>query len=156
MIQATSRGLQFDVRGLPHPQGSMRTHALPNGKVAVRYPPAVWDWRHKVQQAAIEAMQGQACFVNAVKLNLGFDLQRPAAHYGTGRNARALKPSAPAYPINKLSGDIDKYSRAICDSLTDAAVWEDDSQVVYLVAAKRYVSDNRPPGVLIRVEELLD
>jgi Holliday junction resolvase RusA-like endonuclease len=149
--------LSFDVRGLPHPQGSMRTHALPNGKVAVRYPPAVWDWRHKVQAAAIDAMQGRERFEGAVKVGLGFDLVRPNDHFlpvNSRRRAPELKATAPAYPINVSSGDIDKYSRAICDSLTDAEVWIDDSQVAYLIAAKRYVTDNRPAGVLITVEEL--
>jgi crossover junction endodeoxyribonuclease RusA len=146
-----ARIVTIDVRGLPHPQGSMRTHALPNGAVAVRYPPAVWAWRHQVQAAMVAAAVGDQ-ITAAVEVRLGFDLARPADHFGTGRNAGTLKASAPSWPVNAKSGDIDKLARAILDAATDAGLWHDDCQVASLVAAKRY---GPLPGVKITITELL-
>lgn len=46
--------------------------------------------------------------------------------------------------------DVDKYARAVLDSLTDALVWGDDGQVVRLEATKLYGS-LPVPGVLVEV-----
>jgi crossover junction endodeoxyribonuclease RusA len=142
-----ARVVTIDVRGLPHPQGSMRLHALPNGKTAARYPAAVYQWRAQVQQAV--AQLEEPPLGGAVKIRLGFDLPRPAGHYGTGRNAGTIKPSAPDWPT--VMPDLDKLVRCVCDAITDAGLWHDDSQVVCLITAKRYAS---PPGVHIVITEL--
>ena len=142
--------ITFDVRGTPRPQGSMRLHKLPNGGTAARYPAAVYEWRAIVQQAAADAMLGRAPILGAVQLGLGFDLPRPLGHFGTGRNAGSIRPSAAQYPT--VAPDLDKLCRCVADALTDAGVWKDDSQVVTLVAAKRYI-DMRP-GVKITVTPL--
>ena len=131
----------------------MKAHALPNGKVALRYGPQVNQWRHHVQYEAAEVANLSGMdfpILGPVKLELGFDLPRPQAHYGTGRNSHTLKASSPTWPT--VMPDLDKLVRAICDSLTDAGLWKDDSHVVYLIAAKRYADG--PPGVLIQVEAL--
>jgi Holliday junction resolvase RusA-like endonuclease len=141
------RSISVDVRGLPRPQGSMRLHTLANGHTAARYPAAVWAWRHQVQQAVAEL--GAEQFTGAIELRLGFDLPRPAAHYGTGRNLARLKPSARPWPIS--APDLDKLVRCISDAVTDAGLWHDDSQVVSIKAAKRYAA---PPGVLITIKEV--
>ena len=143
--------LTLDVRGTPRAQGSMRLHRMANGKVATRYPPQVWEWRAQVQQVAAEAMVGREPFLCAVELRLDFDLSRPAGHYGTGRNAAVLRASAPRWP--RQSPDLDKLCRAVCDALTDAGCWKDDSVVAFLIAAKRY-ADEVPPGVRITVKDL--
>lgn len=138
----------IDVRGTPRPQGSMRLHRLPNGGTAARYPAAVYEWRAMVQQAAVEAVEEP--YEGPVELRLGFDLLRPAGHMGTGRNAGTVRASAPCYPI--VAPDLDKLCRCIGDALTDAGIWRDDSQVVSLVSAKRYVELR--PGVRITVTPL--
>ncbi|HEY2303219.1 MAG TPA: RusA family crossover junction endodeoxyribonuclease [Acidimicrobiales bacterium] len=142
-----TRTVSVDVRGLPRPQGSMRLHTLPGGKTAARYPAAVYAWRAQVQQAVAELEVEP--FAGAVELHLGFSLPRPAAHYGTGRNASLLKPGAPAHPA--VMPDLDKLVRCVCDAVTDAGAWKDDSQVCVIHAAKRYAS---PPGVHITITEL--
>jgi Holliday junction resolvase RusA-like endonuclease len=147
--------LNVDVRGLPHPQGSMRTHVLPNGKVATRYPPTVWAWRHQVQQAVAEAAvdhMPDGPFEGPVELKLGFDLPRPLSHYGTGRNRHTLKASSPPWPDGKP--DLDKLVRAICDAVTDARAWLDDAQVCVMRTAKRYVLLEQQPGVFITITDL--
>lgn len=87
----------------------------------------------------------------AVAVALRFGLPRPKGHWGTGRNADRLKPSAPAWPATKP--DVDKLERAVLDALT-GVLWADDSQVVVLSADKVYaptpmtlVTVQAPPAV---------
>jgi len=140
--------LTIDVRGVPRPQGSMRLHTLPNGKTAARYPAVVYAWRAQVQQAV--AQLDTEPFLGPVELRLGFDLPRPVGHFGTGRNRDLIRASAPAHPT--VAPDLDKLTRCVADAITDAGLWKDDSQVVVIYAAKRYVTNR--PGVLIIVQEL--
>jgi len=128
----------------------MKAHPLPNGKVALRYPPGVYQWRAQVQQAV--AQLEEPPLEGAVALRLGFDLPRPGGHFGTGRNAGTLRPAAPVWPITMP--DLDKLVRAVCDAITDAGQWKDDSQVVTITAAKRYCPLNKPPGVQITIMEV--
>jgi Holliday junction resolvase RusA-like endonuclease len=151
MLTTEARVVRIRVDGMPRPQGSMKLHALPNGKTAARYPAAVYQWRAQVQQAVAETLDQTHPFEGAVELRLGFDLPRPIGHFGTGRNAGAIKASAPPWPA--VMPDLDKLIRAICDSITDAGLWRDDSQVCVIHAAKRYVTSQ--PGVLITIIELL-
>jgi Holliday junction resolvase RusA-like endonuclease len=60
-----------------------------------------------------------------------FHHPRPAAHYGTGRNAGTLKPSAPTW--KGTAPDIDKLTRAVLDALTASRVIRDDARVARLV-----------------------
>jgi Holliday junction resolvase RusA-like endonuclease len=73
-------------------------------------------------------------------------VERPKAHYGSGRNADKLKDSAPAFPLGKP--DVDKLSRGVMDALT-GIIFRDDSCVVTKRASKRYGR----PGVAIEVCE---
>ena len=54
------------------------------------------------------------------------------------------------YPI--VPPDTDKLLRAVGDSLS-GVVYEDDSQIIRVLAWKTY-ADNREPGAFIRVNEL--
>lgn len=54
-------------------------------------------------------------------------VQRPRSHYGTGRNAHLLKPSAPNYPGS--GKDVDKVQRAVGDAGT-GLWWYDDCRVM--------------------------
>jgi len=77
----------------------------------------------------------------AVELQLVFYLDRPSTI------SRKKRP----HPI--VPPDIDKLVRGVGDALSDAGVWGDDSQVVKLVAFKRY-ADSHNTGVFISVETL--
>jgi Holliday junction resolvase RusA-like endonuclease len=135
---------------LAHPT---RTKTGRNG-IALRYPPAVIAWRSQVSQAALEAKGDSDWITGPVELRLGFDMPRPLNHFGTGKKTAGLvKPTAPVVPI--VAPDLDKLIRAICDSLTDAGLYRDDSQVVTITAAKRYCPEGQPPGVHIVITELL-
>jgi len=150
-----TREVWIDVCGLPRPQGSMRMHKLPNGATVARYPAAVYAWRSQVQQAVAEAEAEP--FLGPVQLRLDFYLPRPKGHFGTGRNAHTLKPSAPPWPT--VAPDTDKLARCVGDAITDAGLWKDDAQVCRIDVTKHYtpIRDGRlvrGPGVYIRVEEM--
>lgn len=81
-----------------------------------------------------------------VSVDLIFYFTRPKNHYGTGRNASVLKPSAPAVPYGSRN-DIDKLCRAVLDAMTELA-FKDDGQVTTLLAKKKYASG---PGTWIRL-----
>ena len=81
------------------------------------------------QQINIPPMEGP------LKLTAIFYMPRPKSHYGTGRNADKLKPSASRYPTVKP--DLDNLLKFYCDVLNGLA-WNDDSQVVIKIGEKRY------------------
>lgn len=151
--------LTFSADGIPAPQGSKNTTAQKNragaytGKVSV-YESSVKlkPWRQRVAAAARAAHTGPTVECPVV-LNIAFGLPRPKGHFGTGRNAGKLKPSAPAWPTKKP--DVDKLERAILDALTIAKVYRDDSQVVIVNTAKVY-ADERAPGVAVSVATMDD
>lgn len=74
-------------------------------------------------------------------LEVVFYMERPAT----------ITVSKRPHPV--LPPDIDKLVRAVGDALSDARVWGDDSQVVKLVAFKRY-ADNHEQGAFISVSTL--
>lgn len=124
--------LTVHVIGKPVQQGS---------KVANRFGHGVRDanatklkpWRAEVSGTVAQAMHdtGWTTLDGPIGIELTFTHVRPAAHYGTGRNAGVLKDSAPFW---KSTGpDIDKLTRAILDSLTDARAIRDDARVARLV-----------------------
>ena len=78
----------------------------------------------------------------AIHLDMVFVLPRPKGHYGTGRNAGKIKDSAPKYPVGRP--DTDNYIKFVMDCITSMGqVWKDDSQVVSMVAEKRYGENPR-------------
>jgi crossover junction endodeoxyribonuclease RusA len=142
--------MHITVYGRPITQGSMiRTRwAMRSSNGATLAP-----WRDNVRAAAINHKDvfGEA----AVTVTIVFTFARPKGHFGTGRNARILNGSALPYPSSHAIGDIDKLTRACLDALTDAGVWNDDSQVVDLRARKVFVREGGAldkPGAVIRVE----
>lgn len=87
----------------------------------------------------IHAVRGNAGLFAAgipVRCDLTFYLPRPKAHYGSGKNANVLKGSAPTRPTGKP--DRDNLDKAVCDAITAAGVWVDDSQVTSGTIRKRY------------------
>jgi len=131
----------------------MKAHVTPNGKIAMRYGSAVAEWRRTVTAAAIYEMEQRNRFEGPVLCTLDFWLPRPVGHFGTGKNAGRIKPSAPGWPA--VPGDLDKFVRAVGDALTDAGVWRDDALVVALRAVKRYADDGQLVGVDVAVKELI-
>ncbi|MGP9727912.1 RusA family crossover junction endodeoxyribonuclease [Glutamicibacter sp. AOP3-A1-12] len=150
--------ITFHVPGVPAPQGSKT--AMPvrkNGKLTgktnqVESSKALQPWRTLVTHQGRRAKpKGFTPYVGAVRVEVIFRFPRPKGHYGTGRNAGTLKPSAPEHHITKP--DADKLLRAIFDGLTAAGIYRDDSQVIETYAAKRYAHGDNP-GASISVQPI--
>lgn len=130
--------MRIIVHGTPAGQGSKRH--VGHG-VMIESSKRTRPWREHVHQAALDARGTAPRIETPVDVTLTFYFDRPRSHYRTGRNADQLRDDAPMYPHTRASGDTDKLARACLDSLVTAGVLKDDSQVVWLIAAKRYVVD---------------
>lgn len=75
-----------------------------------------------------------------IYIQIWYGLPRPVSHYGTGKNAGKLKPSAPKYPARKP--DIDNFEKFIFDCL-NGIIYKDDSQICSCRHDKRYSENPR-------------
>ena len=138
------------VMGTPAPQGSKVGYAR-NGRVQmVESSKKVGPWREAVvTQCQRDGIAGKR-MTGPVSVDLAFYLPRPKAHFGTGRNAAVVKPSAPSRPAGKP--DLDKLVRSTLDALTQAGVFDDDAAVVTISAEKHWCDDSMPmPGAWVQV-----
>ena len=142
--------IQFEVYGIPVAQGSKRAF---NNRVVDANSTQLRPWRDSVTAMAMETKRrmDQETFLGPVRIDLTFTFPRPKYHYGTGRNAGKLKPTAPTFVTTKP--DLDKLIRAVFDALTVASIWRDDSQVVVEQSTKIYGDE---PGVSVLVQGILD
>ena len=138
--------ISFFVPGVPVTKGSAKSFYNPKAKRivtmqdnAARQKP----WVSMISFCAQEA--GCRITDKPILIGMVFDMPRPRGHYGTGRNAEKLKPSAPYWHTSV--GDIDKLVRCVLDSLTGIA-YHDDRQVCQLKAQKIYAES---PGVWIKI-----
>ncbi len=146
--------LSIHVTGTPAPQGSKRGFVVKGRVVMTESSTKVKPWRQDVKAAALNAVAELAPWepmTGPLVIHISFSLPRPRYHYGTGKNANLLKPSAPAWVDKKP--DIDKLTRSTLDALGEAGVWRDDSQVAVVMASKRYATTG-PPGAAIAVNTL--
>ncbi len=130
----------FRVLGTPVPQGSVKAYG---SRVVANNEHALGSWRSDVASAAQRAKPADWDINAAVSLRCEFVFPRPQSHYGTGKNATKLKPSAPRYHVK--TPDVDKLVRGVADSIGDAVarvLLNNDSQIVTLYAAKRYSTDD--------------
>lgn len=148
-VRVTSpRRLQFEVPGIPQPQGSTKSFQARGRVVTTSDNPKLRPWRDAVCWHARAALGRQAPFACPLVVSAVFYLPRPAGHFGSGRNAGQLRPAAPAYPAVKP--DLDKLVRGVLDALSEAGVWRDDAQVVALGEVAKVYGDK--PGASIAVE----
>lgn len=157
-------GVVLVVYGVPAPQGSkVGYRALRKdgtlGRVAMREAsPRVATWREDVKAAAMRALApGTAPLDGPLAASMVFTLARPLGHFGTGRNAAALRASAPAWPAG--TPDLIKLARATEDSLTAAGLIRDDARIVtYDALAKSYPGGHPDalslPGAYIKIRQL--
>lgn len=162
MITTAEPLLTFAVLGRPQQRGSKQAVLIPkrgggwvtkNGRPIVAAKddnPKSKDWMQEVRSAAHAAWQGRPLIVEPVELTIRFYFARPAAHFGSGRNASLLKPSAPR--IHAQSPDLAKLIRCLEDALT-GVVWRDDKQVArYGEGTGRYwATTNEMAEVTIKV-----
>lgn len=140
--------LTLIVYGHPAPQGSKRH--VGNG-VMVESSKHVKPWREAVKHSALDAMAAAdwQTVPRGVPVHLRLTVlhQRPASHFGTGRNATRLKDSAPWRKTT--APDLSKIIRSTEDALTDAGVWIDDALVAEITA--RDVWDTGPDRAVITI-----
>jgi len=143
------------VHGQPHGQGSKKM--VPGGRFISDNDKRLRPWRQAVHTATVDALGDASLpmFVRdePVEVEVTFTFGRPASHYGTGRNASVLKPSAPRHFTG--TPDVDKALRAAYDSVVSAGAMHDDRQIVRTIGAKTYPGghpDALPvPGAVIRI-----
>lgn len=150
--------ISFRVFGSPSPKGSPRVVMHGRGGIPLAAPRVLHDSAKTESWAAEVAMQARAaidacapfCDVPLV-VSVTFFVVRPAGHYGRGKHAGRLKPSAPRAPRGKP--DIDKLVRATLDPLIGVA-FDDDSRIVELHAQKVYALLGESPGAQIDIREV--
>ena len=141
------------VIGIPAPQGSKRH--VGNG-IMIENSKRVKPWRQDVKEAALNHYDGEI-IDQAVEIEIIFLFARPKSHYGTGKNSKKLKPSAPVFVTSKGKGDIEKLERATYDSLSQSSggsVIKDDSLVVKNRNMKRYCVEGEHQGAKITIRTL--
>jgi Holliday junction resolvase RusA-like endonuclease len=124
----------FTVYGEAKPGGSKKGFVDPrSGRVVVVEDSKNKPWRREVAAAGLRAIAvgneaEQPHFPSgALAVEFTFFRPRPLGHYGTGRHAGRVKPTAPLWPTTRP--DVLKLARAVEDALT-GVVWHDDSQIV--------------------------
>jgi crossover junction endodeoxyribonuclease RusA len=133
--------LNVFVPGRPAPQGSK--HYFGPGRV-VEMSKYVAGWRADIREVLVRVWGGQPPMTGAVVMGLEFVLPRPASTPKT-RTPLAIKRP-----------DWDKLSRAVCDAITSAGVYKDDSQVIDAWVHKRLAGVDEQTGCRIRLLEILD
>jgi crossover junction endodeoxyribonuclease RusA len=133
------------VDGLPATQGNHRVGR--NGKIYEQSSKKLKTWRELVSVAAWGVRKGEDPFEGPVRVDLGFHLPRPKAHFNSKGE---LKADAPR--VHVVRPDIDKLTRAVLDGVT-GQFFNDDSQVVGLHVEKWW-SDDGVTGCTVRVEEV--
>lgn len=146
-----SQMIRFFVQGQPKTQGSKK--AFYNAKlrraIVVEDCKGNKPWRSDVRNEA-EKVWMFPPLVGPVAMKMTFIMPRPQGHYGSGKNARIIKPNAPMWPDKKP--DLTKLARAVEDALK-GLVWNDDSQVVEETTRKVYTNDGRI-GCLVEIIEI--
>lgn len=146
--------LDLFVPGRPVPQGSKTAFVSKStGRpIVVDKDVRLPQWRMKVTTYAMDMLGITPPLEGPVGIRIIFTLDRPKSHFGTGKNATKVKPSAPPFPATMP--DIDKLIRAILDGLTDARVWLDDGQVVWCQATKVWSDDKFAAGAYLSIGEM--
>lgn len=132
-------GIDFFVAGVPVPQGSMKGF-FRGGKIVITSANKnLGAWRQAVMFAA-QSTGARIKPDTAISVIADFYLPRPKSVV-----QKIL------HPFRKP--DLDKLIRALFDGITDAGVWDDDSRVCLVLAAKYYADESHPCGVSVLILE---
>lgn len=129
--------LYFKIIGKAATQGSKTARMSKCRTFAFVYDanPFLKAWRKQCTEAAEKHYMGPV-LTCPITLSLAFVIERPAYHFGTGKNAGQLKEQyKDAAHLSKP--DCTKLQRAVEDSMS-GVVWKDDSQVIHITTSKRY------------------
>ena len=144
----------FRAHGVPKPQRRPQAWYNPKtGRAAVYNLKNAEDWKGCVALAAEPAIRASiaAPLTGPLLVVMTFWFPRPKNHYGTGKNAKTLKASAPRFPSSKGKEDIDNVFKPVADVLTVLRAWEDDGQIVSAIIQKHFATDEERPGCNVEV-----
>lgn len=85
-----------------------------------------------------------------LSVRMTFLFSRPKAHYGSGKNATLLKPSAPFWHTS--TPDSDNLAKFVGDAL-NGIFWKDDSCIARMQLEKKYTEG--AAGVLVEVKRAI-
>jgi len=130
--------IRFQVRGLPVPQGSLRSWVVNGKPVITSTAKGLGSWRRLVADVA-QRFAPTEPWAGPVGIELDFGIPKPKS---APKRRRVWPDKRP---------DLDKLSRAVLDALT-YVIFADDSQVVHLRATKDYGA----PGVAVEIRRVVD
>ena len=144
--------IEFFVPGIPATAGSKKGFYIEKIRKVVQSPASkkTKPWMNTVTFFARQQYKGPL-LTGPLNLAIEFRLLRTKGHYGTGRNAGTVKPSAPTYSSTRP--DLTKLTRALEDALK-GITWRDDSQVCIQETRKVYV--DRDPGAMVRISQVIE
>lgn len=146
-----TNSISFFVEGLPKGQPRARAFARKFGanySARMYDPQTADDWKECVWRGLHIALNAQPFqrIAGPVNVAVVFVMPRPKSHYG----ARGLKDSSPRWHIGKP--DIDNLCKLVFDVVTKSAkVWHDDSQIVAVLAEKKYAAPNENSGCIVTI-----
>lgn len=151
--------VSFAVLGSPAPKGSsraffnrktQRAQLAPSGSAVNER--KLKSWSAAVRDAALWVIGGGAAIaaprfvMQPLQVQLTFYMQRPSAHWGSGKNAGEVKASAPSWPMTKP--DFDKLTRTTLDAMT-GLVYDDDARIAQSVIVKAWASPGREGAFIV-------
>ena len=142
--------LRFTILGKARTSGSKRSfrHRHTGRQVVVPDDPEQVNWQNRCADKAREVYDTPDLMDGPLAIEFTFYRPRNKGHRGTGKNAGAIKGSAPAYPATKP--DLLKLARAVEDALK-GIVYRDDGQIVHEVLTKDF---GEPERVEVTIREL--
>lgn len=144
--------VKYFVPGIPKPGGSKKAfyNKATGRAMIVDACKGNKSWREAVKYATLEAYRGPQ-ITGPCELSIAFHMPRPKGHYGTGKNASVLKPSAPHWHTKKP--DRTKLLRSTEDAIKDSGIVTDDTIFCDGVIKKIY-SDTGRCGAEITIIEI--
>lgn len=144
----------FFVSGTPEPAPRPRGRIIqPRGGkpfVSIYVPDSDKKWRKRIVYEA--SLKIGKAIEGPVRIDIEFLMPRPEGHFGTGRNAGVLKPSAPHWHI--VTCDVDNLAKTVFDGLQIAGVVLNDSAICDTRITKRYPRAGEETGAWIRITSL--
>lgn len=142
------QGYDLEITVLGDPKAQGRPRAAKRGKFIQVYDDPSSRKAKDNLLAVIQSKAPAKPFDCPLQVDLGFYMPRPKGHYGTGKNANRLKPTAPL--LHTSRPDIDNLRKLVMDAMT-GVFWRDDALVCKGTTVKEY-SDR--PRTEIRVKKL--